>query len=80
LHRLNQSGITIMAAVHDLHSARRHFSSAVLLRPDSSLTFGPPELVLTPKAIQEVFGLHSTANECSTTVSDGSLRNALRCI
>jgi len=58
LHRMNQAGITIIAAVHDLQSAQAHFSSAILLRPDSTLVFGPPASILTPQAIQEVFGVN----------------------
>jgi len=57
LQRLNQEGITIMAAVHDLQSAREHFTAGILLMPDSSAVFGPPAEVLTPEAVQEVYGL-----------------------
>jgi iron complex transport system ATP-binding protein len=55
LRRLNQAGITIVAAVHDLHNAFAHFSSGMLVRPDSSLICGSIAEVLTPNAIQEVF-------------------------
>jgi len=65
LHRMNQAGITIMAAVHDLQSACAHFSSAILLRPDSSLAFGPPASILTPQAIQDVFGVNLLGYEPS---------------
>ncbi len=57
LHRLNEAGITIIAAVHDLHSAREHFAAGILLLPDSSAIFGSPAEVLTPEAIQEVYGI-----------------------
>jgi len=60
LERLNQQGITIIAAVHDLDSARRHFSQGILLRPGSSPMVGPPPEILTPSAIQEVFDLAET--------------------
>ena len=58
LHRLNQSGMTMVAAMHDLHSVYTHFSSALVLRPDLSFTYGPPARVLTAQALLEVFGPH----------------------
>lgn len=61
LHRLNQSGQTIVAAMHDLHSIYTHFSLALLLRPDFSFSYGPPSTVLNPEALQEVFGPHVPA-------------------
>jgi iron complex transport system ATP-binding protein len=57
LERLNQQGITIMAAVHDLESACRHFIQGILLRAGSSPIVGAPVEILTPSAIQEVFDL-----------------------
>ena len=57
LSQLNQAGITIVAAVHDLQSAFAHFSSGILVRPDSSLICGSMEDVLTPSTIQEAFGV-----------------------
>ncbi len=76
LHHLNQTGITIMAAVHDLESARKYFSSAILLRPNSSLTFGPTASILTPQAIEEVFGLNLPGGDCFPAVSGATTRNA----
>jgi iron complex transport system ATP-binding protein len=61
LHRLNQSGMTIIAAMHDLHSVYTHFSSALVLRPDFSFTYGPPATVLTAESLQEIFGRHVPA-------------------
>jgi ABC-type cobalamin/Fe3+-siderophores transport system ATPase subunit len=54
---MNQAGITIIAAVHDLQSAQAHFSSSILLRPDSTLVSGPSASILTAQAIEEVFGV-----------------------
>jgi len=67
LHRMNQAGITIIAAVHDLQSAQAHFSSAILLRPNSTLMFGPPAAILTSQAIQEVFGVNLPERGASHT-------------
>jgi iron complex transport system ATP-binding protein len=61
LHRLNQSGMTIMAAMHDVHSIYTHFSSGLVLGPDFSVTYGPPAQVLTSKALREIFGPHVPA-------------------
>jgi iron complex transport system ATP-binding protein len=61
LHRLNQSGMTVIAATHDLHSVYTHFSLALLLRPDFSFAYGPPATVLTAEALLEVFGRHVPA-------------------
>jgi iron complex transport system ATP-binding protein len=57
LRRLNQAGVTIIAAVHDLESARAQFASSILLRPDASATCGPIASVLTPTSIREAFGV-----------------------
>ncbi len=63
LRGLNESGITIIAAVHDLQSARKHFSSAILLLPGSAAVCGDPEVIFTPEAIQRGFGLAGPAYE-----------------
>jgi ABC-type cobalamin/Fe3+-siderophores transport system ATPase subunit len=49
--------VTIIAAVHDLESARAQFASSILLRPDASATCGPIASVLTPTSIREAFGV-----------------------
>jgi iron complex transport system ATP-binding protein len=67
LRNLNQSGITIMGAIHDLHSAHQNFSSALLLLPDSSVVFGSPTAVLTPEAILQVFGVALSEHAFSAT-------------
>lgn len=77
LRNLNQSGITIIAAIHDLHSAYQNFSSALLLLPDSSVVCGSPTAVLTPEAILQVFGVALSGQPFSATggevESDSSL-------
>ena len=56
LHRLNKSGMTIVAAIHDLCSVHTHFSSGLVLGPDFTFSYGPPSKVLTLNILQEVFG------------------------
>ncbi len=58
LRRLNESGITVVAALHDLQSIFTDFETTLLLRPGFSFSFGPSCEVLTPAAIREVFGAH----------------------
>jgi iron complex transport system ATP-binding protein len=61
LHRLNESGMTIVAAMHDLHNVYEHFALSLVLRPDFSFAYGSPGTVLTPEALQEVYGPHPPA-------------------
>jgi len=56
LERLNQAGMTMIAAMHDLHSVYTHFSTALVLRPDFSFSYGPPSVVLKAEALREIFG------------------------
>jgi len=56
LHRLNQAGITIVAAMHDLHNVYENFSMGLVLGPDLSFHYGPPAQVMTAEVLQEVFG------------------------
>lgn len=60
LRRLNESGIAIIAAVHDLQNALAHFTTGMLITPGSPLVCGPIAEVLTPSAIGQVFGLPLT--------------------
>lgn len=62
LEKLNQQGITIVAAVHDLESACRHFTQGILLCPGSPPIVGAPPEILTPAAIQAVFDLKASEN------------------
>ena len=64
LRKLNQWGLTIVAAVHDLQAAHRHFSSAILLFPNGSCVCGTPGQVLTAEAIRAAFGVDYRACEC----------------
>lgn len=57
LRRLNESGMAIVAAVHDLQSALAHFTTGMLISPGAGLICGPTAEVLTPMAIRQVFGV-----------------------
>jgi iron complex transport system ATP-binding protein len=58
LRRLNRSGMTIIAAMHDLHSVYTHFSTGLVLQPDLAFQYGPPATVLTSETVLDVFGPH----------------------
>jgi iron complex transport system ATP-binding protein len=55
LRRLNTSGITIFAAIHDLSLARQSFSSAVLLTPEPACFAGPVEEILRQELLERAF-------------------------
>jgi iron complex transport system ATP-binding protein len=51
---LVQGGATLLVSLHDLRSAF-HFHRVLVLDQGRMVGFGPPEAVLTPELIQEVF-------------------------
>ncbi len=57
LRRLNQSGITTVAAVHDLNLVRKSFSSVILLTPEPAWIIGPPSDVLQPHLLERAFSI-----------------------
>ena len=61
LQKLNTMGITIIAAMHDLHSIYTHFSTGLVIRSDLSFSYGPTAAVLNPEALRGVFGPHVPA-------------------
>lgn len=52
---LNEDGLTIISAIHDLNLASLYFQRLVLLREGRIVADGTPTEVLTPDSIQEVF-------------------------
>lgn len=57
LRRLNQRGITIIAAVHDLNLVAENFSSVILLTPEPAWIAGPTAEVLRPELLQRAFSV-----------------------
>ncbi|MGD9895064.1 MAG: ABC transporter ATP-binding protein, partial [Dehalococcoidia bacterium] len=56
--RLNaEQGLTVVAALHDLGQAARFAGRMVMLRDGAAVADGPPESVLRPEIIREVFGV-----------------------
>jgi iron complex transport system ATP-binding protein len=52
---LRQSGLTIVATLHELHLIAGNFSSVILLRPGVTPIVGPPEKILSPEVIASTF-------------------------
>ena len=57
LRRLNESGITILAAIHDLALVRDNFETAVLLTSEPSCMAGTVREILSPKLLERAFGV-----------------------
>ena len=53
--RLNQAGITVVAALHDLNLAALYFPRLVLLHHGAVFADGSPQEVLTEEHLQEVY-------------------------
>jgi len=57
LRRLNQRGLTILAAVHDLSLVAANFASIILLTPEPSWMAGPAAEVLRPDLVARAFSV-----------------------
>jgi iron complex transport system ATP-binding protein len=73
LRRLNQRGITIIAAVHDLNLVAENFSSVILLTPEPAWIAGPTADVLRPDLLERAFSVDQSAlaQYCASPPSDG---------
>ncbi len=58
--KLNQAGITVVAAIHDLSVVRDHFPKSILLMNQTCVA-GPTEDVMQPKLLEEAFNVDATA-------------------
>jgi iron complex transport system ATP-binding protein len=52
---LNDEGVTILAAMHDLQLIQETFSSVLLLTPDREVRKGRPEDILQPEILERAF-------------------------
>ncbi len=57
LRDLNQQGLTILAAVHDLNLVAENFSSVILLTPEPSWITGPAADVMQPHLLERAFSV-----------------------
>jgi iron complex transport system ATP-binding protein len=60
LRRLNEKGMTILAAMHDLTLVRENFREAVLLTMEPSCFAGPVQEILQPHLLERAFGVSGT--------------------
>ncbi|MFI9629056.1 ABC transporter ATP-binding protein [Streptomyces sp. NPDC052042] len=61
LSLVGQLGIGVLAALHDLTMAARYCDELYVLKDGSVVTHGPPEEILTPELVREVYEV-----ECET--------------
>ncbi|GAA3084076.1 ABC transporter [Streptosporangium carneum] len=54
---LHRDGKTIVAVLHDLNQAARFASHLIVMKQGRAVAQGPPAEVLTPRLVEEVFGL-----------------------
>ena len=73
LRRLNKRGITIIAAVHDLHLVAANFSSVIMLTPEPAWIAGPTAEVMRPDLLGRTFCVSQSdlAQYCVSPPSDG---------
>ncbi len=73
LRRLNERGITIIAAVHDLNLVAENFSSVLLLTPEPSWIAGSAAEVMRPDLLGRAFCVAQAELEqyCVPPASDG---------
>lgn len=61
LRQLNQNGMTIIAAVHDLHLVAKNFPSVILLTPEPAWFAGTAAEVLRPEFLGRAFCVEQAA-------------------
>jgi len=61
LRQLNQAGITIIAAVHDLNLVAENFSSTILLTPEPAWFAGSTPEVMHPDLLERAFSVGRSA-------------------
>jgi iron complex transport system ATP-binding protein len=59
LKMLNGDGLTVLCILHDLNLAMHYFDKLLVLSQGEVAAFGPPQEVLTPELLQEVYGVHA---------------------
>jgi len=55
IRTLNDEGVTILAAMHDLQLIPGTFSSVLLLEPDEEVRKGRPQDILQPDILERAF-------------------------
>jgi iron complex transport system ATP-binding protein len=60
LRRLARAGATVVLALHDLNLAAAYCDSLAVLNFGKQVAFGPPEAVLTPALMRDVYSVSAT--------------------
>ncbi len=61
LRCLNASGITIIAAMHDLALVRENFTSGIMLMPEPAFVAGPVRELFAPELLERAFSVDRSA-------------------
>ena len=61
LRRLNESGITIVAAMHDLALVRENFTGGILLMAEPAFVAGAIDDLFTPELLERAFSVDRSA-------------------
>ena len=80
LRRLNEGGITIISAMHDLNLVAENFSSVIMLTPEPSWIAGSTAEVMRPELLGRAFSIGpvSPGSDCFSPPSDGSSASLVR--
>jgi iron complex transport system ATP-binding protein len=63
LRSLTQTGVTVLAALHDLNLASAYCDHVVVLRNGTVFAAGPTVEIITPQLVREVYGVRATVIE-----------------
>ncbi|MGK5674663.1 ABC transporter ATP-binding protein [Micromonospora sp. URMC 106] len=67
LHLVRRSGVTTLAALHDLNLAAMFCDTVVVLAAGRVVAAGPPAEVLTPRLLADVYDVHADVATHPTT-------------
>ena len=63
LRSLAFSGVTVLAALHDLNLASAYCDHVIVLRDGAVFAAGPTAEIITPRLVREVYGVRATVLE-----------------
>lgn len=63
LRSLTQTGVTVLAALHDLNLASAYCDHVIVLRNGTVFAAGPTVQIITPQLVREVYGVRATVIE-----------------
>ncbi|MDQ1598294.1 MAG: iron complex transport system ATP-binding protein, partial [Microbacteriaceae bacterium] len=63
LRSLTFTGVTVLAALHDLNLASAYCDHVIVLRKGTVFAAGPTVEIITPQLVREVYGVRATVIE-----------------